>query len=43
VNHLNAGHHVEKLTCYMQQAAAPGRREIDFAGISLGVGDELWN
>ena len=41
VHHIGAGHHLEQLAVDMRRAADAGRRHIDFAGIGLGVGNEL--
>jgi hypothetical protein len=48
MDHVDAGHHLEQLTCHMGRSSHARRPYADFAGIGLGVGDELgdlfgWN
>src|SRR5580704_9562538 len=43
VNHVDAGHHLEKLAADMGRAAAAARRHADLAWIRLGVSYEFGN
>jgi hypothetical protein len=41
VDHIHPGHHLEQLAGNVMRRPVAGRRHVDLAGISLGVGDEL--
>jgi len=43
VDHIDAGHHFEQLARNVGATADAGRRHVEFAGIGLGIGDELGN
>src|SRR6516165_8887675 len=43
VNHVDTGHHLEQLAGDVRHGSAARRRHVDFAGIGLGIGDELGN
>src|SRR5262249_15268176 len=43
VDQVDIGHHLEQFAGHMVRGSDTGRGEIDLAGISLGIGDELAN
>src|SRR5262249_1463000 len=43
VNHVDAGHHLEKLAGGVAVSSGARRRHGELAGIGLGIGDELGN
>ena len=43
VNHVDPGHHLEQLAGDMGRAPVASGCHVDFAGMGLGLGDELGN
>ena len=41
LHHVGAGHHLEQFAGHMRPGADAGRRDVELAGIGLGIGDQL--